>query len=163
MLKTKQKNKLLFTIVISSIIIILGLLGSKWQLGFAEDVPSVPTVPTIPIIFPTVYNYQPQQICVNSADTIVTVHGYDFIDTTNTWIVWVDSFYVHSYIKSDEITVDNPTSMYLKFTVDATKLTHVGDVWFYIDNYPEIQFGLAGPFWIEIIGCNNIYLPLVVK
>jgi len=163
MLQNSMNKKTILTIMLASLILILGLFGTQWQTGQAETLPTIPTIPTIPIIFPTVYGYEPQQICSNSADTVVTIYGYDFIDTTNTWIVWVDSSYVHTYIRSDEITFDNPKSMHLKFTVDAQKLTQVGDAWFYIDNYPEIQFGLAGPFPIEIIGCNNIYLPLVVK
>jgi hypothetical protein len=153
-MKKIYKPKTIITIFVSTFIIVLALFGSSWQIGFAE------TAPTIP---PTIYDFNPKQICVNSSDTVITVEGYDFIDITNTWIVWVDSSYNHSYIIPDEIIVLDPFNMYLKFTVDAPKLTQVGDAWFYIDNYPDILYGNIGPYSVEIIACNYIYLPLLMK
>ena len=132
-MKKIYKPKTIITIFVSTFIIVLALFGSSWQIGFAETAPTIP--PTI----------------------------YDFIDITNTWIVWVDSSYNHSYIIPDEIIVLDPFNMYLKFTVDAPKLTQVGDAWFYIDNYPDILYGNIGPYSVEIIACNYIYLPLLMK
>lgn len=153
MLKTYQKNKLLFTIVISSIIIVLGLLGSKWQLGYAEDEPTIPTLPFV-------YDYEPKEICINSIDPVVTVFGppESFITPEYTWIKWLDATNEYSYIVPDEII-----NGVLKFTVDPPKLTQVYTAYFWIENHPPDSDEIYGAFPIEIIGCNNIFLPLVMK
>ena len=155
MLKINRKNKNLLTIAIASLIIVFGLLGSNWQMGFANDVSA--TVPTIPII----YSITPDTICVGSMDTVATIRGGKFIDTTYTKVKWLDANYNYSYITPDSVSLDKTE---LKFTIDAAKLSQawVASVW--VVNHPEINDDeIVGPLYVDIVGCNFIYLPLVMK
>ncbi|MBE0685466.1 MAG: hypothetical protein IH585_05655, partial [Anaerolineaceae bacterium] len=135
-------------IIISAIVIVLALFGTNWQIGQAY------IVPTIPII----YSYQPQEICVNSEDTFVTVSGDDFIDTTYTWVLWLDAFDNFSYIVPESVS-----STELIFTVKAEKLTQAYEAAFWIENHPPDSLEKVGPFYINIVGCEFIYLPLIMK
>lgn len=149
-MKKIYKPKTIFTILVSAFVVVLALFGANWQIGQAE------TVPTIPII----YSYEPQEICVNSGDTLVTVNGGDFIDTTYTWILWLDSLNNYSYIIPDSVSLDGTQ---LIFTVEAAKLTQVYEARFWIENHPPDSLEKVGPFYINIIGCEFIYLPLIMK
>ena len=152
-MKKNNKIKTIITILVSAFVIVLGLFGANWQVGQAE---TVPTVPTLPII----YSFAPQQICVNSGDTLVTVNGGDFIDTTYTWIKWLDAFNNFSYIIPNSI---NAAGTELIFTVEAAKLTQVYEAAFWIENHPPNSPEIVGPFYINIIGCEHIYLPMIAK
>lgn len=149
-MKKIYKPKTIFTILVSAFVVVLALFGANWQIGQAE------TVPTIPII----YSYEPQEICVNSGDTLVMVNGGDFIDTTYTWILWLDSLNNYSYIIPDSVSLDGTQ---LIFTVEAAKLTQVYEARFWIENHPPDSLEKVGPFYINIIGCEFIYLPLIMK
>jgi hypothetical protein len=153
MLKKSINTKMILTVMLASSIVILGLIGTQWQIGQAE---TVPTVPTIPII----YSFEPQEICVSAGDTLVTVNGGDFIDTTYTWILWLDAFNNYSYIIPNSINQDGTQ---LIFTVDSAKLTQVYEAAFWIENHPPESLEKVGPFYIDIIGCEFIYLPLIAK
>lgn len=148
-MKNNNKTKTIITIFVSAFIIVLALFGANWQIGQAET-----------ITLPEIYNYAPQEICVNSMDTVVTVYGKpdSFITPEYTWILWLDFSGNDSYIIPDEI-IDGV----LKFTVDSTKLTEVYTAAFWIENHPIGSIERTGPFYIEIKGCNFIYLPLVMK
>lgn len=149
-MKKIYKPKTIITIFVSAFIIVLALFGANWQIGQAE------TIPTLPII----YTFEPQEICVNSSDTVVTVNGANFIDPTYTQILWLDAYGSYSYIVPDEIT-DGGTK--LIFTVGSDKLSVVYSASFWIDNHPGDLYELLGPLYIEIKGCNYIYLPLIMK
>jgi len=50
------------------------------------------------------------------------------------------------------------------FTIDAPKLSQVWSASLWVVNHPEINDDeIIGPFYIDIVGCNYIYLPLVMK
>ncbi len=148
-MKKIYKPKTVITIFVSAFVIVLSLFGANWQIGQAET-----------ITLPEVYSYEPQEICVNSLDTLVTVYGKpdSFITPEYTWILWLDSSGSDSYIIPDEI-IDGV----LKFTVVETKLTEVYTAAFWIENHPVGSIERTGPFYIDIIGCEFIYLPLVMK
>ena len=149
-MKTIYKTKTVITIMVSALVIVLALFGANWQVGQAE------TVPTLPII----YSFAPQEICVNSGDTLVTVNGDDFIDTTYTQILWLDAFNYFSYIIPDYVSLDGTQ---LIFTVEAAKLTQVYEAAFWIENHPPDSLERVGAFYIDVIGCEHIYLPMIAK
>jgi hypothetical protein len=150
MLKILLNKESFITIMLTAIIIVLALFGTQWQIGKAE------IIPTIPII----YSYAPQEICVNTGDTLVTVNGDDFIDTTYTWILWLDAFNVYSYIVPETV---NQYGTQLIFTVESAKLTQAYEAKFWIENHPPGSLEKVGPFSIDVIGCEFIYLPLIAK
>ena len=84
MLKKIANKKSIFTIIIASIVIVMALLGSNWEVGQAGD-----TVPTIPVI----YKIIPESICAYSGDTVATITGSNFIDDIDgyyyTWVRWL--------------------------------------------------------------------------
>jgi len=154
MLYKSMNKKTILTITLGSLIIILGLLGTRWQIGQAV---TEPTVPTIPII----YSISPETICVGSGDTVATILGEKFIDTTYTKVKWLDANYIYSYITPDYVSLDGTELM---FTIDAPKLSQVWSASLWVVNHPEINDDeIIGPFYIDIVGCNYIYLPLVMK
>ncbi len=156
MLKTISKSKSILTIAISAVIILLAILGSSWQKGFAD------TIPTIPIVYDY---YEPQSICVNSLDTQVTVYGSNFINWYGDYysiVRWQGPTNTEPIdILADEI---NEAGTVLKFTLTADLLTQVGEGTFWVVNHPD--FGdpveVGEPKIINIISCD-IYLPLVMK
>jgi hypothetical protein len=154
MSKTKSNLKAFFTIIVALFVIILGLFGTQWQIGHAE---TAPTVPTIPII----YSITPETICVGSGYTVATIRGDKFIDTTYTQVKWLDANYNYSYIIPDYVSVDGTE---LKFTIEPSKLSQVWSASLWVVNHPEINDNeIIGPFYIDIIGCEFIYLPLIMK
>ncbi|MDO9085201.1 MAG: hypothetical protein Q7U53_03235 [Anaerolineaceae bacterium] len=155
MLEKKSNLKTYFTIMFALFVIILGLFGVHWQVGQAQ---TLPTVPTIPIVF----SLSPDTICVGSTNVEATIRGEDFIDVNYTWVKWLDADNFYSYIIPDFVSVDKTE---LRFTIDADKLDEVYTARIWVVNHPEepIPNELAGPFIIEIIGCEFIYLPLIMK
>lgn len=155
MLKIYKKPRTIFTLVITSFVIFLALLGSNWQIGQAGDA----TIPEI-------YTYEPDLVCANSDSISASVSGDKFINYEGdfyTWISWLGPNDTQpSYIIPDNINV---AGTLINFTIDATKLTNVGSARFWVVNHPEYvpPFEIVGPFYIDIVGCNFIYLPLVMK
>ncbi|PKO04204.1 MAG: hypothetical protein CVU41_18350 [Chloroflexi bacterium HGW-Chloroflexi-3] len=150
MLKILVNKKLILTITLFALVIVLALFGANWQNGQAQF------VPTIPII----YSYEPQQICVNSDNATVTVNGGNFISTEYTWILWLDAFNYYSYIIPNSVSLDGTK---LIFPVELAKLNQVYEAAFWIENHPPDSLEKVGPFYIDIIGCEFIYLPLIAK
>ncbi len=147
-MKILKKQRTLVSIIIATFVVVIALMGAKWQIGQAD------TIPTIPII----YNFEPKEICVNSEDTTVTISGGDFIDVDYTWILWLDVLNNYSYIIPNSVSSNE-----LIFTVEAAKLTQVYEAPFWIENHPPDSKERVGPFYIDIVGCEFIYLPLVLK
>ncbi len=150
--KISKKPKTILTITISSLIIVFALLGFDWQSGQADVIFTT----TIPLLT----TYEPKEICVYSDDTLVSASGEKYIDVDYTWILWKDASDNFSYIIPNFV---NEAGTELEFTVDAAKLTQVYDALFWIENHPPNSLERTGPFYIDIVACNFIYLPLVMK
>ncbi len=148
MLKKIYKNKSLLTVILVALLIVLGMLGTDWEVGFAEET------------LPKVVSINPQTICAGSPDTQVTIIGEDFISVDYTWIRWLDELSIYSYIIPDEV---NLAGTELIFTIDAPLLTQVYYAPFWIENHPPDSNERTGPFYIDIVGCEFVYLPLIMK
>lgn len=150
MLKSIKNKKFIITIIIVVTIISLGTIGSSWKVGFAE------TNPTLPVI----YSISPETICVGSGNTEITIRGDDFIDKDYTWVRWLDITGEYSFIVPDYVS---PEKNELRFTVLADKLDEVWDARLWVVNHPPALDEIVGYFIIEIVGCEFIYLPLIMK
>lgn len=148
-----QKNKTFLTVIIASLIIVLGLLGSRWQIGFAEDDPTIPTIPNF-------FSITPDSICAGSGDTQATIRGANFIDEEYTWVRWLDADNNFYFIVPDFVSADGTQ---IDFTIDAAKLDQVWIANIWIVNHPPALDEMVGTLSVEIVACNFIYLPLVMK
>jgi hypothetical protein len=146
MLKKIYKNKSLLTVILVAFLIVLGMLGTDWEVGFAEQ--------TLPIV----YSISPQTICAGSPDTQVTIIGDDFISVDYTWIRWLDITGDYSFIVPDEVSKTE-----LRFTVLSDKLDQVFPARLWVVNHPPALDEIVGYYTIEIVGCNFIYLPLIMN
>ena len=150
MLKYALKTKTLFTIVIASVVIVLGLFGTSWQIGFAQTNPTLPIVESI----------TPDKICVGSDDVNVTIKGSNFIDEDYTWISWLGPNDTSpTYIIPEYVSLDGKV---LRFWVESFRLTDAGKALVMVVNHPQLEkpFEIA-TFYIDINHC--IFLSLIMK
>ncbi len=153
MLSARINKKALFTFVIIAILIGLGSMGTTWKLGFAQTGPTIPKVTDV----------NPDRLCVNSGDVMVTLTGSKFINYNGdffTEISWLGPTDVSpEFIEPDYI---NQEGTVLRFWVDSFRLTGAGDVLVTVVNHPELEhpFELA-TFTIKINHC--IFLPIISK
>lgn len=150
---TKLKKKTFFVLVIITILFGLGSIGTTWKLGFAQTNPTVPIVTDV----------NPDHICVNSGDVIVTLIGSKFInynDTYYTSISWLGpNDATPEFINPEYI---NQEGTILRFWVDSLKLTDAGDVSLIVVNHPELENPFEiDTFKIYIRHCN--FLPIIRK
>ncbi len=159
MLTILKKSKTLLTITIATFVIVLGLMGANWQLGRAETIPTIPTLPTVPTI-PLVGTISPSTVNVDSPDTLFTMTGTDFIDTTYTKVYWISPNGEVFYEFPDTVNVSGTE---LTFTIPASYLHVVGIANIWVINHPdEIEkMEISGPYHVTI--ANLIYLPLILK
>ena len=154
MLRIKKSTKVVFSTILISFIVVLGLMGSSWNIGHAEDINTAPTIPVV-------YSITPNTICVGAGDTVATIRGEEFIDTTYTQVKWLDANYNYLYIIPDFVNVDGTE---LKFTIDAAQLSQVWIASVWVVNHPEVNDDeIVGPLYVDIIGCEFVYLPLIMK
>lgn len=152
-MKITNKSKPIITIILSSIVIVLALMGASWKTGFAD------TNPTIPIF----YYVTPPYFCAGSDDVDVVITGDNFINyfgdyyTHISWLGPGES--VPTIIIPDYI---NEAGTELRFHVNASQLTQIGTVHLIIINHPE----LIDPYELKTFDMNIglcSYLPIVYK
>lgn len=161
MLKYNNNFKKVSSVVFISIILVLGLIGSTWYLGQAETIPTVPTIPVTPTI-PFITNIEPSTVIINSDITEFTITGIDFLTIANTMIRWVGpDFQVYDAYP----TFVNTEGTSMKVKIPALYLTTEGLVNIWVINHPNnIEWmEISGPYNVNIVDLNFIYLPLVVK
>jgi len=153
MLTKELKKKPFFTLVIITILIGLGLIGTTWNLGFAQTTPTIPSV----------IDVNPDHLCVNSGDVIVTLTGSKFINYNDgyyTEISWLGPTDVLPQIIDAEYI--NQEGTVLRFWVDSFRLTDAGEVLVTVVNHPELEHPFElDTFTIYINHCN--FLPIIRK
>ncbi len=158
MRKVYQNNRNFTWIVfIAAFVLIIGLLGGKWQAGYAFEPPTIPDVTEI----------DPSRIPVNSSIGIFTIYGSGFIgsewSTDFTLLQWIGPDGQVAYVHPISIN-DVGTEMVVEFDLD---LFHVaGQAEIYIDNHPDDPDFREdyGPLTVTIVPPTQyLYLPLIVK
>lgn len=146
MLKKIKKSNSWKTVFLVAIVLVLGLLGTDWEVGFAD------------LTLPIVYSITPQTICAGSPDTQIVIIGDDFIGVDYTWIRWLDITGDPFFIIPDEVSTTE-----IKFTVLSDKLDQVWDASLWVVNHPPALDEIVGYYTIEIIGCDFLYFPFITK
>lgn len=153
-----QKNRnFIWIVFIAAFVLMIGLLGGVWQVGYAATNPTVPEVTEI----------DPSVIPVNSGIGIFTIYGSGFIgdgwSTDYTLIQWIGPDGQVAFVHPFSIN-DDGTEMVVVFGVN---LFHVaGEAEIYIDNHPDDPDVREdyGPLIVTIVYPPQfLYLPLIVK